>query len=99
MVVYDSNVFPGLPTPVLTQLFFPFSHRLLFSHASAEVRGENTPERKFASNGDQTHNHQVMSQTRSPLSMDTWMGHGYKSFFVQKKKLFTVFLEFTLKTD
>ena len=27
------------------------SHRLLFSHASAEVRGEKTPERKFASTG------------------------------------------------
>ena len=44
------------------------SHQLLFSHASAEMRGENTPERKFASTGDQTHNHQVMSLTHSPLS-------------------------------
>ena len=44
------------------------SHRLLFSHASAEVRGENRPERRVASTGDRTHNHQVMSQTRSPLS-------------------------------
>ena len=44
------------------------SHRLLFPHASAEVRGENTPERKVASTGDRTHNHQVMSPTRSPLS-------------------------------
>ena len=44
------------------------SHRLLFSHVSAEVRGEKTPERKFASTRDQTHNHQVMSPTRSPLS-------------------------------
>ena len=49
--------------------FFSFqSHRLLFSHASAEVKGENTPERKVASIGDRTHNHQVMSQTRSPRS-------------------------------
>ena len=48
---------------------FPFqSHQLLFSHASAEVRGENTPERKFSSTGDQTQNHQVMSLTCSPLS-------------------------------
>ena len=39
-----------------------------FSHASAEVRGENTPERKVATIVDRTHNHQVMSQTRSPLS-------------------------------
>ena len=44
------------------------SHRLLFSHASAEVRGENTPERKVASTGDRALNHQVMSPTRSPLS-------------------------------
>ena len=44
------------------------SHRLLFSLASAEVRGENTPERKVASTGDRTHNHQVMSRICSPLS-------------------------------
>ena len=34
------------------------SHRLIFSHASAEVSGENTPERKVASTGDRTHNYQ-----------------------------------------
>ena len=62
-----NHMSPGFLTPVLTQLFFP-SHRLLFSHASAEVRGENNPERKVASTGDRTHNHQVMSPTRSPLS-------------------------------
>ena len=39
------------------------SHWLLSSNAFAEVRGENMPERKIASNGDQTHNHQVMSLT------------------------------------
>ena len=44
------------------------SHRLLFSHASAEVRGENSAERKFTSAVDRTHNHQVMSPTCSPLS-------------------------------
>ena len=42
MAVGDANVFPGFLTPVLKQLSFQ-SHRLLFSHASAEVRGENTP--------------------------------------------------------
>ena len=67
MAVSDTHVFPGFLTPVLTQLSFQ-SHRLLFSHALAEVRGENLPERKFASTGDQTHNHQVTSPTRSPLS-------------------------------
>ena len=65
--VGDAYVFPGFLTPVLTLLFFQ-SHRLLFSHASAEVRSENTPERKVASTWDRTHNHQVMSPTRSPLS-------------------------------
>ena len=44
------------------------SHGLLFSHAFAEVRGENTPERKFTSTRDRTHNHQVMSPTRLPLN-------------------------------
>ena len=67
MAVGDAYVFPGFLTPVLTLLSFQ-SHRLLFSHASAEVRGENTPERKVASTWDRTHNHQVMSLTRSPLS-------------------------------
>ena len=67
MAVGDAYVFPGFLTPVLTLLFFQ-SHRLLFSHASAEVRGENMPERKVASTWDRTHNHQVMSPTRSPLS-------------------------------
>ena len=67
MTVGDAHVFPGFVTPVLTQLSFQ-SHRLLFPHASAEVRGENTQERKFASTGDRTHNHQVMSPIRSPLS-------------------------------
>ena len=50
MVVGDAHVFPGFITPVLIQLSFQ-SHQLLFSHASAEVRGENTPERKFATTG------------------------------------------------
>ena len=39
-----------------------------FSHASVEMRGENTPERKFASTGDRTHNHQVMSPACTLLS-------------------------------
>ena len=67
MAVGDAHVFPGFLTPVLTQLSFQ-SHRLLFSHVSEEVRGEITPERKFASTGSRTHNHQVISPTRSPLS-------------------------------
>ena len=67
MAVGDAYEFPGFLTPVLTQLFLP-KPRLLFSHASAEVRGENTPERKVVSTWDRTHNHQVMNPTRSLLS-------------------------------
>ena len=44
MAVGDTHVFPGFHTPVLTQISFQ-SHRLLFSHASTEVRGENTQEK------------------------------------------------------
>ena len=65
MAVSDAHVFPGFLTPVLIQLFFP---KPLTTFLTAEVRGENTPERKVESTGDRTHNHQVMSPTRSPLS-------------------------------
>ena len=71
MAVGDAHVFPSFLTPVLTQLSFQ-SHRLLFSHASAEVRGENTPKRNFTSSGFRTHNHHVMSPTSSPLSHPGW---------------------------
>ena len=67
MEVHDARVFPGFLTPVPIQLSFQ-SHRLLFSHASAEVRGENMLKRKFALTWSQTHNHQVMSLTLSTLS-------------------------------
>ena len=43
MAVGDAQVFPGFLTLEVTQLSFQ-SHRLLFSHASADVRGGNTPE-------------------------------------------------------
>ena len=67
MTVGDTHVLPGFLTPVLTQLSFQ-SYQLLFSYASVEVRRKNTTERKFASTGFPTHNHQVMSKTSSPLS-------------------------------
>ena len=67
IIIFELTVFPGFLAPVLKHISFR-SHRLLFSHASAEVRGENTPERKLASTGYRTYNHQVMSPTRSPLS-------------------------------
>ena len=40
----------------------------IFDKPSAEVRGKNNLERKVASTGDRTHNHQVTSPTCSPLS-------------------------------
>ena len=46
MAVSDAYVFPGFLTPVLTQISFQ-NDQLLFSHASAEVRGENMPKREF----------------------------------------------------
>ena len=48
MAVGDAHVFPGFLTAVLTQLSFQ-SHQLLFSHASAKVRGKNMLEGMFAS--------------------------------------------------
>ena len=68
MAVGDAYVFPGLLTPVLTQLFFPKPPTTFLTYSSAVLRGENTSERKVISTRDQTHNHQVMSPTRLPLS-------------------------------
>ena len=85
MAVSDPHVFPGFLTPVLTQLSFE-SLRLLFSHASAKVRGKNTPERKFASTGSLTHNHQVMSRTCSPLSHP-----GGANFVCQWSKCYAIY--------
>ena len=56
MAVGDIHVFPGFLTPAPTETSFQ-SHLLLFSHASADVRGENTPERNFASTESQTQKH------------------------------------------
>ena len=67
MAVDYAHVFPCFLTPVQTQISFQ-KHRLLFSHASAEVRGENIPERTFTSTRYQTPNHQVWSPAHSPLS-------------------------------
>ena len=64
-------MFPAFLTLILTQLSFQ-SLRLLFSHASAEVRGKNTLKRKFALTRYQTPNHQVISLTHSPLSQPGW---------------------------
>ena len=64
----DAHVFPGFLTPVLrARLFFP-KPPTTFSHASAEVKGENKLGRKFVSTGDRAHSHQGMSLTHPPLS-------------------------------
>ena len=93
MAVGDAHVIPGFLTPVLdlTQLSSQ-SHRLLFSHA-VDVRGENTPKRKFASTGYRTHSHQVTSQTRSPLSQsveEVNINHFHFSAKFAKVKIGTV---------
>ena len=67
MAVGDAHVFPGFLTPALTQLFFP---KPPTTFLTCFCRGER---RKYAGkkvrlNGNQTHNHQVMSPTSSPLS-------------------------------
>ena len=62
--VGDAYVFPAFVIPVLTQLFFP---KPPTTFLTCFCRG-NTPERNFTSARDQTHNHQVMSQTHSPSS-------------------------------
>ena len=49
MAVGDAHVFPGFLTPVLTKLFFQI-HQLLFSHASAEVRGKKYAGKKVRLN-------------------------------------------------
>ena len=64
MAVGDTHVFFHTST---NTSFFP-NYQLLFSHASEQVKGENTPARNYTSTGSETHNHQVMSPIRSPLS-------------------------------
>ena len=67
MAVDDAHVFPGIRTPVQTRLSFQ-SSRLLSLHASAEVRGENTPERKFTSTAHRltTTSHESDTLTNEP---------------------------------
>ena len=72
-VISWRSVFPGFLTRVLTQLYFQ-SHRLLFAHASAEARGENKPERKFASTRFRTHNHQVIETGEQTVKKKKNMG-------------------------
>ena len=67
MAVGDARVFPGSFTPVLTQLFFP---KPPTTFLTCFCRGERRKYagKKFASTGDRTHNHQVMSPIRSTPS-------------------------------
>ena len=88
MAVGDEHVFPGFLTPILTQISFQ-SHRLLFSHASPEVRGENTPERNLASIGSRIHNHQAMRSTRSPLSHPGGRNENERTHYTPAKRTFS----------
>ena len=67
------HVFPGFLKLVLTQLFFSKPLTTFLTCFRRDER-RNMPERKVASNGDQTHNHQVMSPT--PLSLNHLGGAG-----------------------
>ena len=65
MTVGDAHVFSWLFHNSTNTTFFSKATFFRKPSTTAEVRGKNTPERKVTSTGDQTHNHQVMSPTRS----------------------------------
>ena len=67
MAVGDAHVFPGFLTPVLTQLSFQ-SHRLLFSHASAEVRYAGKKVCLNRVSNSQPPGHESDTARRSPLT-------------------------------
>ena len=85
MTVPEANMFPGFLTPVPTQLFFP-KPPTTFPHALAEVRGENTLERKFASTD---HESDILT-TEPPGRDDNTEGKGEITCFEQ----FLLFLQF-----
>ena len=71
MAVGDAQVFPGFLTPVLTQLSFQ-SPWLLFSHASAEVRGKKYAEKKVRLNlvlNSQPPGHESDTLNTQPLGL------------------------------
>ena len=75
-------MFPGFLTPVLTLLFFQ-SHRLLFSHASAEVSGENTPKKSrlnLGSNSQPPGHESNMLTTEPPRRVKV----KYCNFFISR---------------
>ena len=68
MAVGDAHVFPGFLTPVLTQLFFPKPPTTFLTCFSRGERRKYAGKKVRLNHGSNRHNHQVMSQTRSPLS-------------------------------
>ena len=73
MAVGDTYVFPGFLTLVLTQLFFPkppTTFLTCFCRGERRKYARKYARKKSASTGDRSHNHQVMSQTRLPLSKE-----------------------------
>ena len=71
MAVGDAHVFPGFLTPVLTLISFQ-SHQLLFSHASAEMRGNNMPGEILPQpvSNSQPRGHESDMLTRAPMGGD-----------------------------
>ena len=73
MAVAEAHVFPGFLTLVSTnKTFFPKPPTTFLMCYRGER--ENTPERKLASTGYRTHNHQVISPTRSRSPLSHWRG-------------------------
>ena len=98
MAVGDTRVLPGFLAPVITQLSFQ-SHQLLFSHASVEERGENTPDRKFSRGlNSQPPGHESDMLTTEP----PWRGNNHEressykhGVEKEKKKLVTSIFSFS----
>ena len=80
MAIYNAHVFPGFLTPILTQISFQ-SHRLLFSHALAEVRRRKYAAKKFRLNrvsNSQPLGHESDTLTIEPPGRDQHMIGGTK---------------------
>ena len=88
-------MFPGFFTRVLTQLFFPKQPTTFltrFCSGERQKKKKKTPERNVASTGDRTHNHQIMSPTRSPLSHPGGALSSSPSFSCKKLRHFVISL-------
>ena len=63
-----THVFLGFRTPVLTQLFFPKPPTTFLTCFCRGERRKYAGKKSCLNRGSNSHDHQVMSPTRSPLS-------------------------------